>query len=476
MKTVGKYFTLTILMLLGLGCIGVLYLFFVPGSTLFNIRYLNAKETAIKEFSSDISTINLNSRDYDVSIVTNEEDKITLTVYANSFGFVLTKDASPSIYSEISSGVLSIEVNEPHGFALPGRSYVELSIPEDKRFNYNLTNNKAETFVNNSELKIGNLSYKTNNGDLNLTACKINGNLALDLNKATCTVSEGVTIENTSRDSKKANLELKLTTGKFYAKASTFDEVNITKNDRGVIEFKESLHLREDIASSGGRIVAEKIYNISIKSSATNIYVKEITGGAIIELSSGNVEIDSLTGNSSTLTTDSGNITLNNVYSPITTTTKNGNITIKNAFNSQKASTSYGDINITFNPSATSKYIDASLKNGKLVVAGIEKISLTITGNGRAELDMANIVGQSYIDGKSGSIFVKVNKDSVYKLLTESEGSVRVNLTQIPQYGGYTTKTETITYVNCNSGGNNGNELHITTGSGDLTVLDSNFA
>ena len=40
MKNVWKYVTISFLLLLGLGCAGVLYIFFVPGADIFHITYI----------------------------------------------------------------------------------------------------------------------------------------------------------------------------------------------------------------------------------------------------------------------------------------------------------------------------------------------------------------------------------------------------------------------------------------------------
>ena len=87
---------------------------------------------------------------------------------------------------------------------------------------------------------------------------------------------------------------------------------------------------------------------------------------------------------------------------------------------------------------------------------------------------MKNVLGENYIDGHNGSVYVIVNKDSQYTLTTStSSGSVKVNLTQIEEVGGYITKTTRTTNVNCLT---SSNLFNISTNYGNLTVLDTNFA
>ena len=121
------------------------------------------------------------------------------------------------------------------------------------------------------------------------------------------------------------------------------------------------------------------------------------------------------------------------------------------------------------------------MKNGKLNAKNLESITLMITGNGRADLYLSDVVGTSYIKGNTGSIFIKVNKLSKYKLLTTSETDVRVNLAQIPEFGGYTDKVlEQPIYVNCTEAEHtqnySTNYLEVSTTTGKLTILDTNFA
>ncbi|MBQ8615809.1 MAG: hypothetical protein IJ415_04510, partial [Clostridia bacterium] len=74
MKKVWKYLVITLLLLLGLCCVGVLYLFFMPGTSLFNITYINyniKKETS-KYSASHVSAIELNSRSYEIEIIESE--------------------------------------------------------------------------------------------------------------------------------------------------------------------------------------------------------------------------------------------------------------------------------------------------------------------------------------------------------------------------------------------------------------------
>ena len=477
MKKFWKYLTLTILLLLGLCCVGILYLFFVPGSSLFGICYVSFNEKfSSEDFNTkNIETIVLNSNKYDVTVISTEDDDISLNIYNNSLGFVLTKNKTTSISSQINNSTLSLVVTETTGFAIKNSSYIELLIPEDKTFNLKLINKKAETEINGSDLNINNLTYQTNSGDCIVTNANITGKLNLNLNKSTFKVSSDV--QTSAND-----VELNLTTGKFDASESTFNNITIETNTRGIVDIKECANLTQNITSAGGRIEAETVSMATITSSSTNVYINTISNGAkIILTGTGNVEIDSLTGDGSSILTDSGNINIKNANSYTKLSSTDGDITISKAMDHIDVKTNYGTINVKFNKDAVNKYLSATLEDGKLIASGLEKVNLMVEDNGRAELEMSDVVGTSYVQGKTGSIFIKVNKLSKYKLSTASEGDVRVNLAQIPQYGGYTDKTlDEPIYVNCTASEHqanyNDNVLEVSTTTGILTILDSNFA
>jgi len=254
------------------------------------------------------------------------------------------------------------------------------------------------------------------------------------------------------------------------------------------IEVNECETLVENLASVGGSISIGKISQINVKASDTNIYINEVSDGAIIDLTgSGKITINTLKG-VSTLSTNSGSINLNNIETTLTLTSNNGNIRVSNAKYKIKVNTNYGDVSINFSEDAPSylensnaRFLIANIANGTLTASGVEHLGTTnknegikITDKGRLFLKMNNIYGENAIDGTNGLVDVVINKDSNYELTTKSNaGYVRVNLAQISQYNGYTTKTETKTNVNCSS---SVNKLSVSTNNGDLKILDTNFA
>ena len=94
MKTFWKYFLITLLLLIGLFCVGVLYLFFFPNSSLFGLTYVRGQEPIDSNtYSTEkITKVVLNSTNFDVNVVEVSGDKISLKAFSNAYGFGLTKN------------------------------------------------------------------------------------------------------------------------------------------------------------------------------------------------------------------------------------------------------------------------------------------------------------------------------------------------------------------------------------------------
>ncbi len=492
MKKVGKYIIISLLLLLGLGCVGVLYLFFIPNSTLFGITYINLNKTieSLEYESSAVEQITVNSRSYKVKILPTERNTISLEIFSNSFGFVHKNHKETIVTSSLKDNVLTFNVDEAYGFAIPNNSYINVYIPSSSSLNLNLTNKNAPTSINSEAVEIKNLSYSTKKGDFNFVLGKVNGMLNLNLNKSTFTINKEV-ITN------KNNVHLSISKGKFLAKDSVLGDVTIKKSERGVISINECNEFKDDLTSTsrvinGGQININKLFKIGITSSDTIISIGEITNGANIKASkSGNITIDKI--NTKTyITSESGNISIHNCNARAILQTDSGNINVNNAVEMVIIKTNSGNANVKFSDEAAqhtaennARTLCAIIHDGNLTATGVQHIGLVtenesdldqlhgikITGKGSVVINMNNVLGENSIEGNNGNINIVVDSESEFILNTSSiSGNVRVNLMQISDHNGYTTKEATTTIVNCN---NSPNSLNVTTNNGGLTILDS---
>ena len=466
-----------LLFILGIACVGVLYMFF-SHQELFGLKYIsynNQIKSKGEYVADDYDKVVLNSRDYEIKIISSSNNLISLKLYSNSFGFVLTKNSTYSISEKTNGTTLEFNITEPYGAAIVNKSYIQLSLPE-KLFELDISNNRSYTSINSDKITLSKLSYKTKNGDFSFNKGSVENEMDLNLGNAAFKISNEV---NTNL----CDLNLKLTTGKFDAQKSNFGNVTLSSINNGMILINEAAEIRQNSKSAGGSVNVKKASYIGVESSDTHIIAGEVTNGVNINLSAyGSVKITSLTGNSSIMTND-GKISIGSANSNIYLRSKNGDITINNAYLAVDVGTNYGTINISYPDNALSydettksRSVIATLANGKIVAKGVEHAEIIITAKGRADITFNNIVGSNSITSNKGSVYVVVNKNASFKLTTQSQtGKVNVNLTQIPEYLGYTTKETRTEYINSTSSTYNNNELIVATESGNLSVYDTNF-
>lgn len=489
MKKIWKYIIITLLLLLGLCCVGVLYLFFVPGSSLFNITYINnniLKSTETYE-KADVKKIKLNSRGYDVKIIASEDDTISAKAFSNSFGFVLVQNSKFEIDANLDNNILTINVTEPYGFATYNSSYIELALPANVQTSLVLNNKKALTVVDHKDVCLNSLSYTSEKGECKFNQGHIMGPIDLNLNKSKFYISPDVNLNDNE-------VNLKLTTGTFDAPKSIFGDVYILENERGIINILQCYTIRENQPYAGGQINIIDVGHANITAGDSIINLKNVNDTAIIDLkASGSISIHSLSGDSS-ISTNSGNIEIGSAESSITLYSESGNITLNNAYLTVVVKIGYGEALINFADDASNypanssaRVLHAEVKNGKLTANGVHSIGtatnlsssiidggIKISGNGRVYLNMSGVYGINTLQANNGFAHVVINKNSSYTLKTSSQGgNIRVNLTQISEYNGYTTKEERTTNVNCSS---SSKLFTATVNMGNLTILDTNFA
>ena len=477
MKVFWKYFLIIILLLIGLCALGVLYLFFVPGSSLFGITYISYHN----DYNSNpydcasIDTIELNSRTYSVSIVPASSENISLKVYANSVGFVLEKNSDVNIQAEVEDGVLTFNVDEPYGAAITNESYIQLRIPTSKSFNIMLKNNNAQTNIDNENLKINNLIYTTESGNFNFSNGEISGNIEANIERADFIIEENAKTNNN-------NVTLSATSGYFEVLKNVLGDIYIESNKNAVICIKECNDFRSNMNEAGGRIEIETAFYVEINSSDTNIYINNITSGGTISLTkAGKVKIDNVLATMD-ITTNSGEISIKNSTAPLILTTDDGKISVNSTYSRVTANSKYGDINVNFNENAesyqnnpNSRMLQAITNNGKITSSGVENVIITINDNGRADINMKNVFGENIIEGKTGSVSLIIDTNAKYKLYTKTNsGNVSVNLAQISNFGGYTEKEHT-EYVNGTVSDYNNSTLIVTTTSGSLYIRDTSL-
>ncbi|MCQ2564901.1 MAG: hypothetical protein MJ152_03510 [Clostridia bacterium] len=355
----------------------MLYLFFVPGSNLFNITYIsyNSSETSNGYKYTDDDKIIINSNAYDVQVAVAEGDSIFAKVYSNSLGFTLLENSKVNIDTKCAGRKLQIDVTEPHGFALKNNSLITLYIPEGYTSAIEFNNNSAKTTLNVKNLTFVGLTYKTIFGDLNLENGTFDGSLKIDIGNATCSISESAT-------TKTNDVTLKIAEGKFDAPNKDFNNFTIESNNRGVVIFGSCQMLKQTSSeNAGGRIEINTLYDSNYISGDTNVNIKNLYKGNVTLKKSGSIVVENCIGNASYLTTDTGSITVNNAEADVFARTYSGNVVIDKANNNISINSSRGTTTVNFKDDAGDRCLNAETRDGTINVTGVDVLVVKATGN-----------------------------------------------------------------------------------------------
>jgi len=494
MKKTGKkrilnFVLVTILLLLGLFCVGLLYLFFVPNSTLFGVTFISRNNKALSEtyHYDDVQLVKLSANRFDIEICESPNNDIYVQTLDKSLGYTTVKNKNMIIKSELVNNVVTYTITEPTGALFKSSSYVKLFVPNQKIIDVKIVNNKSETIIEDSNVVVGNLSYTTKSGDIVFEKGKVKNKISLNLNKADCEFEREFQLED-------ANLDIKSTSGKVEAKRLNFNNVNILENKNAVIQINQCNSISQSNPSTGGKIEINKLNTASITAGDTNIIINEVAVGVNIDLKkSGYVKINSFLDNSnsetSSIITNSGDITISNCKSSIIVNTKDGNINISNAYRYCKATSTSGNITISYAEDAQSFDADGISRSayivtttGKINLTGVEYLPiLEIKQDGSATVNFTNVLGENEIIANEGNIGVVIDMNAKFNFKsTSNAGDVKVNFTQTEKTGGWTDKRipkdENKDFISINNYNDTKNSLSITSTSGNIYVVDTNLA
>ena len=487
MKNFWKYFTITFLLLLGLACVGVLYMFFV-GGPLFNLKYIsNNKDVlsnsyALGDGAYQVDTIVLSSHNFPVQIKESQNNEISLKIHNGVFGFVTLDNSDLHFSEDYVLGELDFSVTEPHGLATMGSSKITLFLPKQKEFNLVLINNGADTTFNAGSVTINNLSYTTKSGDFKISAGKILGDLQINLGRATFSIDDGVDIS-------KNKVDLWMTSGCLNCFNKDFGTINIMSSTSGIVRALSCTSLLGKNENAGGGVSIGAVGNVNFVGGDTNVKIDELQFGTIDLKKSGKVEIGEIK-ESSRIDTNSGKIAITEAHSfELFLNSNSGNINVNESFGNINATTLSGDITVTFSDNANSfgaaesqaRRFFATTNSGDISAYGVENTEIKINDNGNLTLYMNDVLkGNNIIDVEKGSIYVQIKELTEatgvahYKLSWETQsGGVSVNLahTHALATGGDHDKQKEI-YVNDNDH-TSANAFYIKSKAASIMVRDS---
>lgn len=476
---------------------GILYLFFVPGSNLFNITYINTNKT-LKSADFDrqsVSVVEINSNSYAVNVLNTSDENFYAVLNANSFGFVKTKNKNAKLnveYNDLTKTV-TFTVIETKGFCTKGKSNLTVYVPAEKSFDLKINNKKSKVITNLTSGSIGDLNYSSSSGSFHFNKGSVHGLIDLDLNKSNFSIAEIV-------DCNFTDVKIRATSGKFNAGKSNFNKVEVLKNSQATININSCNDFEMNAPKAGGKINIGIVTNTQTTAGDTKIKFNEIHGEAIIDLrKSGVASIESLLSEDamSILSVAAGKITIGSCNSRINASVlESGSLVINNAQKIINVYSSNGNVEINFAENAksyaedkASRVVYANIKNGNFKATGVEHVGkyipdsdkqhnpyIYVTGNANVTINMQNVLGDNWVYAEKGTVKFVINADESVKYILKTScetGSVRVNLSQTEQYNGYTTNEETPTYVNCH---NSTNRFTVSGKSSSIRVFDTNFA
>lgn len=478
-KKIFRYVIILLLLLLGLCAIGLLFLFFVPNSSIFGITYIGKKTEFVTQGYdlSKVSSIEVNSNSYNVKVVNGtNEDKISVYVYSDTFGYVLKKNSKVNLTTKLYSSKLTFNLTEPHGFAYKNNSYVEIRLPKTKdtqSLNLTLNNNSAKTDVNCKNSNINNLTYKTSSGDLNLNEGNLVGNINLTLNRGDCYFNSGINLNNN-------NLTLSQTYGDLQtAEGKVLGNVTHTSNTTGKVSIETCAKYTANFGTAGGQIYLGKTTDeVNITSTDTHVTINEAVSTVNINLTNtGSATINTLSdngnANASTIRTANGNIKIDTSKKFLMLRSTNGNVEISKMYVAVDVVTESGNITVSYPngengadefdyTSTTPPYprkADIKTKSGNVNISGVENLNLTISGNGDATVVFKEVYGKNVITGATGNIKIttpsngnpEVEAENLHKYYLNASatnsGKVSINITGFMPVENYTNWANVVGYL-----------------------------
>lgn len=455
MKKVGIVALITLIVLLCAAFLEFAYLFLVPNSSLFGIKYVSnksAKYYQVGEYSTPIQTIEIKTSNYSVEVtVDSEADQIQVYQKNDISGLVSTKKYKTGLkYSyDTVKNKLVIQTEETTGWVGFGSSHIEVTLPSvcvGENTNLSIgASKKSDVKINGAEKTIRSLSVSVSRGDVAVDNISMS---ELKLNASNSDIVFGQKIGNNINT-------VTLNTGNSnvsFLKCGGGDkEISQAKKEGRAVDVSNvSFNIGKlEIGgmSKDGRVNLVKCNEIGSTNYPSNkisggkiecIYVKDAVQLASKDCSLVVVDMDAVCsfqtsgyGGLKISGKANGKINANSAQGEIyidrlnegdcSFVTESGSITIKNATQSMQIISTSGDVNVKFADdigewSSSSSYREISnlrVKNGNVKIEGLNKVKLEVDDGGKANINLIykRVLGQNDINLKSAKLRAIVPKN-----------------------------------------------------------------
>ncbi len=459
MKKVGIVSLITLIVLLCAAFLGFAYLFLVPNSSLFGVKYISnksAKYYQLGEYTAPINTIEIKTNKYSVDVIVDKDIKQIEVYQKNDLaGLVLKKKYKTGLKYEYDTvrNKLTIKTEETSGWVGFGASRIEVTLP-DECVNESTSlvvsaSKKSDIEIDGAEKQINNLSISVYRGDVGVNNIKVN-NLKIDANNSSIVFGEkfGNTINTVKLDIGNSTVNfLKCGGGETeISKAKKEDREIDVSNVNFNIEKLEIAGMSKDglvklikcneIGSvgypnnriSGGKIDCVYVRDVvQVASKDGSVVVRDVDGMCNFNSSGyGGLKISGKANGLVNANSSQGDIYVNRLNADgCNFSTDSGSITIKNATQSMQIISMSGNVDVKFaedvgeygSGSSYRSISNLRVKNGNVKIEGLNYIKLEVENGGKADIMLIykRVLDKNDINLKSANLtaIVPENKELV---------------------------------------------------------------
>lgn len=442
-KKIGIISLIVLIVLVCLIFLCFAYLFLVPNSHLFGIKYLN--DNSGKYYYIDgvseaggLSQVVVDTNRYSIDVTVEEVGEgVKIYVKNDLSGFCKKRESVTELkYSYNKSQTkLVVETDEATGWLGFGSSYIQLCIPKQVLTSNAVlnieTHRKSSININGAGCEFGLIRVAGGEGKTEIDNLKT-GSLEICSYGGSVKIGKNVQdISNLSVDVGSADIDFleaggglaEINNAKKENREIDFDIIDFNIEEIKIVNMSKNSHLKivkcgklQSVGGSanyisGGEISCLKIEgginfysrncNLSVDYlSGNKSYFKSNGSGKLVSRVSAGAELD--------VETNSGAIELNEVTQVSSLITNSGKITIKKALEKMQVNSNSGDVNILFGDGVRQISL-LNVGSGKVRIDGVETVTKMVVG-GKADIfiNYEQVVGDSDIEAGNSKIKICV--------------------------------------------------------------------
>lgn len=424
-KRIFVYLGVAIISLVATAVLCAGFLFFYRDGNIFGFQYISKKEVIYAKVEQNLSAtekIEINGKNFDIVVQCSSTAKNLIGAMQNNvFGYTTKKKAVASFTLDyINSEKRAVfTAKEPSGWLSKNKSYIVVVIPEDVASNkclISVSSNKGDITIDGKELlKAGELSVKSEKGDVQIKNSLLAGDIKLDVGSGDFSIDETCSSEGEINVISNINSG-KVLLNKIDSTKLKIDKCQVEKITKGEIYLLKANELYSaNNIEGGGKIIVKEVVSTKFASRDTDISIENISGNvpSVLE-SSGTGDIKVINSKCELkVVAHNGKVVVDNPYKSLNVASDDGNISVNNATLYVSVSSGNGNINVNFSDSAgnyssadaePSRKVFATTINGNITIKGLQNGEVKATNKGTINLVYNKVVGNNSISGKNGFV------------------------------------------------------------------------